>query len=71
MFFRRCEKIEIDGKVFELSNATNVETYNCKMQFMDVYNSIEFINEMDESNFTSKKKEMVAFLKEFDKKYIK
>jgi hypothetical protein len=47
MFFRRCEKIEIDGKVFELSNATNVETYNCKMQFMDVYNSIEFINEID------------------------
>lgn len=71
MFMVKQEEIEIDGVKYEISNSANVENYNCRFAFVEFYNLLDEINDMDASNFLQLKKQMVGYLKEWDKLYTK
>ena len=74
MFFEKCEKFTIDGHTFDISNSTGVEIWNCKEKMVEIYNY--FDNDMmdmnlNENTFQTWRKELIKFLKEFDKLYVK
>ena len=71
MFMVKQEEIEIDGVKYEISNSANVENYNCRYCFVEFYNLLDEINDMDATNFLQLKKQMVGCLKEWDKLYVK
>ena len=41
MFFEKVEKIVIDGNMFEISNNTGVEIFNCKERMVDIKNHLD------------------------------
>jgi hypothetical protein len=74
MFLEKCEKKSIDGVTYEITNATQVEMWNCKTKIVDIF--IYLDPEMMEmqvkpDTYVSWKKELVKHLKEFDKLYTK
>ena len=41
MFLEKCEKKTIDGVTYDITNATQVELWNCKQKIYDIYNYID------------------------------
>jgi len=74
MFFERCETIKIDGKLYEVSNASNVDHFNCKMHMCSLW-QIQFdrdkIDDLAVDNYVNWRKESIKVLKEWDKMYVK
>ena len=73
MFFRKCEKIQIDYKTYDISNPTQVELWNCKSAMCDVFAEIDMdkIEMIEPTNYLGWRKELISKLKEFDKIYVK
>jgi hypothetical protein len=74
MYFAKVEKISIDGVGYEISNASQVEIWNCKTAINDIYNALDpsmFDMNITVENYLPWKKELVAKLKAFDKLYTK
>lgn len=71
MFFLRAEEIQIDGVKYPITNSTNVENYTDRIQFLEFYNLLDEINDMDENSFMLYKKNITGALKEWDKRYMK
>ena len=74
MFFEKVEKIVIDGNMFEISNNTGVEIFNCKERMVDIKNHLDqstIDTVRDKDNYTAWKKELIKYLKEWDKWYVK
>ena len=74
MFFDKVEKKSIDGVTYEISNGTQVEIWNCKQQIFDIYTYVEpdMMNmQLNADTYTSWKKELIKYLKDFDKLYVK
>ena len=74
MFFDKVDKKSIDGTTFDISNGTMVEIWNCKQQIFDIYSYLEpdMMNmQLNADTYTSWKKELIKYLKDFDKLYVK
>jgi len=74
MFFDKCESINIDGKVYEISNGAMVDMWNCKENIVEVYNFLDpgmMELNLDKDTMGSWKKDLVKLLKEWDKLYMK
>ena len=74
MFFDKCEKKVIDGVSYEISNATQVEIWNCKQLLNDIYTAIDpgmMEISINSDSYLTWKKDLVKLLKEFDKMYVK
>ena len=74
MFFDKVEKKSIDGVGYEITNGTQVEIWNCKQQIFDIYSYVEpdMMNmQLNADTYTSWKKELIKYLKDFDKLYVK
>lgn len=74
MFFERCETIRIDGKLYEVSNASNVDHFNCKMALCGLWQvtfSSDAIADLSVDNYVAWRKETVKALKDWDKMYVK
>lgn len=41
MFLEKCEKKTIDGVTYDISNATQVEIWNCKSKIYEIYNYVD------------------------------
>ena len=41
MFFDKCEKKKINETTYEITNATQVEIWNCKQMIVDIYTVID------------------------------
>jgi len=74
MFFAKVESINIDGTLYEISNAAMVDTWNCKECLVEIYDFMDPQRMEGECNFesyTSWKKDLMKMLKEWDKMYTK
>lgn len=74
MYFAKVEKTSIDGVGYEISNASQVEIWNCKTAINDIYIALDpsmFDMNITVENYLPWKKELVAKLKAFDKLYTK
>ena len=74
MFFDKVEKKSLDGVMYEITNGTQVEIWNCKQQIVDIYTYVEpdMMNmQLNADTYTSWKKELIKYLKDFDKLYVK
>lgn len=74
MFFEKCEKKKINEAMYEITNATQVEIWNCKQLIVDIYNVIDpSMMEMsvNPDSYLTWKKDLIKQLKEFDKLYMK
>ena len=41
MFFEKCESLNIDGKVYDISNGAMVDMWNCKEACCDIYRVLD------------------------------
>lgn len=74
MYFAKVERIKIDGKEYEISNASQVEIWNCKTGINDIYLSMDptmFDMNITVDNYLTWKKDLVSKLKAYDKLYTK
>lgn len=74
MFFEKCESLNIDGKVYDISNGAMVDMWNCKEAIVEIYNVLGADRiEMDCTfeTYTGWKKDLLKFCKEWDKLYVK
>ena len=74
MFFAKVENINIDGTLYEISNAAMVDTWNCKECIVEIYEYLDSNRADTECNFetySAWKKELMKMLKEWDKAYNK
>lgn len=73
MFFERCESIKIDGKLYEVSNASNVDHFNCKQHMCQIW-QLQFdpsnVEGLAVDSYIAWRKDAVKVLKEWDKMYI-
>jgi hypothetical protein len=74
MFFERAENIKIDGKEYPISNASNIDHFNCKSHLVGIW-QIQFdpskIEGLNPDDYIAWRKESVKMLKEWDKMYVK
>lgn len=74
MFLEKCEKKTIDGVTYDITNATQVEIWNCKSKIVEIFNYIE-PSMMDMTltfdTYITWKKDLVKLLKEWDVLYMK
>lgn len=69
MFFERCEVIRICGKAYDVSDAANISTFNCKMHMWIIWGnklSHDTIMNLSADNYAAFRKETIKVLKEFD-----
>ena len=62
MYFSKVEKIKIDGKEYEISNASQVEMWNCKTAIYDIFMALDpgmFEMYITVENYTTYKKELI------------
>lgn len=74
MFFERCETIRIDGKLYEVSNASNVDHFNCKLAMCQLWAltlSQDSVGDLSVDNYLQWKKDAIKALKDWDKMYVK
>ena len=74
MFFAKVPSINIDGTLYEISNAAMVDTWNCKESLVEIYeylDSSRVAGECNYENYLSWKKDLMKMLKEWDKIYNK
>jgi hypothetical protein len=74
MFFERAEIIKIDGKDYPISNASNIDHFNCKQHLCGIW-QVQFdpskIESLNPDDYVPWRKESVKMLKEWDKMYVK
>jgi hypothetical protein len=74
MFFERAEIIKIDGKDYPISNASNIDHFNCKQHLCGIW-QVQFdpskIESLNPDDYVAWRKESVKMLKEWDKMYVK
>ena len=74
MFLEKCEKKIIDGVTYDITNNTSVDIWNCKSILVEIFNTLDpsmFDIKVTPDTYVSWKKDLVKFLKEWDKAYIK
>ena len=74
MFFLKKEEIKICGTTYPISNACQVDSYNCKMHLITAVcfqTGPDTVNSLDQDNYTAWKKEAIKALKDWDKMYVK
>lgn len=74
MFLEKCEKKSIDGVTYEITNATQVEIWNCKSKIVEIYNYVDpgmMEMQLTHETYVSWKKDLIKLLKEWDKLYVK
>ena len=74
MFSEKKESVDIDGTNYPITNAAMVEMWNCKESLVEVFNFLDPERVHMERTFETYqgwKKELIKFLKEFDKNYVK
>ena len=74
MFFEKCESLNIDGKVYDISNGAMVDMWNCKEACVGIYNMLEsgtMDMECTFETYTAWKKDLLKACKEWDKLYVK
>ena len=74
MFADKKESLDIDGVNYPISNAAMVEMWNCKESLVEIYNFLDperIGMERTYETYQGWKKELIKFLKEFDKNYVK
>jgi hypothetical protein len=74
MFFEKCESLNIDGKVYDISNGAMVDMWNCKEACVGIYNMLEpgtMDMECTFETYTAWKKDLFKACKEWDKLYVK
>mgnify|MGYP001211618623 CR=1 FL=1 len=74
MFFEKCESIQIDGNEYIISNGAMVDMWNCKEAICEIYNYLDdgtMEMNLTFETFTSWKKDLIKFCKEWDKLYVK
>jgi len=74
MYFEKKEFVIIDGIRYDISNAVQVDMFNCKSAIVEVWNYLQADNidmARDFNNFGAWKKDLVKLLKEWDKCYVK
>jgi len=79
MFFERIvvegeKTITIDGNVYVVSSAANVDVFNCKMHLVNsVFTPLspDGVDNVSADNYVSWRKELVANLKKWDQIYCK
>ncbi len=74
MFFEKAEKKTIDGHTYEITNATQVEIWNCKTAVNDIFITLDpsmFDMSITLENYIPWKKELIQKLKAYDKLYTK
>jgi hypothetical protein len=74
MFLEKCEKKSIDGVMYEITNNSQVEIWNCKTKIVEIFNFMDpsmFDMSLTPDSYISWKKELVKHLKEWDKIYTK
>jgi hypothetical protein len=74
MFFERAEIIKIDGNSYPISNASNIDHFNCKQHLCSIW-QVHFeaskIEGLNPDDYIAWRKEAVKLLKEWDKMYVK
>lgn len=76
MFWERIDSLKkwIDGNEYEFSNAANVDHFNCKTALIDICNHCD-PSTMEQTltfeTFSTWKKELIKFCKDWDKMYLK
>ena len=74
MFFEKCEHFTIDGTMYNLSNAAQVELWTCKSAIVDIFNFLDDFTVGDArtpDTYQGWKKELIKLLKDWDKHYVK
>jgi hypothetical protein len=74
MFFEKCETLQIDGHEYVISNGAMVDMWNCKESLVEIYNYLDdgtMEMNLTFETFTSWKKDLIKFCKEWDKLYVK
>lgn len=74
MFFERCEKISIDGTLYELTNLAFVELFNMKGKLWEIWRDFLDPSNYDAVTFDTYiqwKKNFIRELKEWDRAYTK
>jgi hypothetical protein len=74
MFFLKKEEIKICGTTYPISNACQVDSYNCKMHLITAVcfqTGPDTVNSLDQDNYAAWKKEAIKALKDWDKMYVK
>ena len=74
MFFEKCESLNIDGKVYDISNGAMVDMWNCKEAIVEIYNVLapdRMSMDLSSETYTSWKKDLLKACKEWDKLYVK
>jgi len=74
MFFEKCERLNIDGKVYDISNGAMVDMWNCKEACVGIYNMLDsgtMDMECTFETYTAWKKDLLKACKEWDKLYVK
>jgi hypothetical protein len=76
MFWDKIEQLKkwIDGTEYEFSNAANVDCFNCKDAVINISNFMDPMRmegELTFETFTSWKKELIKYCKDWDKLYVK
>jgi hypothetical protein len=73
MFFERCESIKIDGKLYEVSNASNVDHFNCKEKMCALW-QLTFdpsnVEGLAVDTYITWRKDTIKALKDWDKMYV-
>lgn len=74
MFFERAEVIKIDGREYPISNASNIDHFNCKQHLCGIW-QVHFdhgnVEGISADTYVAWKKEAIKLLKEWDKMYVK
>jgi hypothetical protein len=74
MFLEKCEKKTIDGVTYDITNATQVEIWNCRARLVEIYNTLDpsmMDMQLTHETYITWKKDLIKIFKEWDKQYLK